>query len=84
MKRVSSDTRKILTAVEVVSMELSGHTRLDDMRHEENTTKLDKIGKDVESLLATRSFTRGIWRAAVVGGTVAGSVISLIIAWLKP
>ena len=64
---------------------LEAHDRLDTERFDKVTTTLTEISTDVKSLLQTRSFTRGVWRAAFTGGgivafatTVGFEIIKLV------
>ena len=61
-----------------------------EARHEENLRRLknvedkvDEVGRDVKSLLESRSFSRGIWRTATIIATVVSGVISVVIAVLR-
>lgn len=52
----------------------------------EHGKKLDEIGKDVKSLLATRSEARGSWKALVAAATAAagaGGAGGAVLAWLR-
>jgi hypothetical protein len=96
-KKPSAETLAIISAIEssnnaakaiadAVAKELAAHTRLDDARHEENRQTLAVIATDVKSLLDSRSFTRGIWKAASTAGGLVGGVvmiIGLIIQWWR-
>jgi hypothetical protein len=41
---------------------------------------VSEIAADVKSLLATRSFTRGVWRAVGVIGGLAGAIAALAVS----
>lgn len=79
MKRLSFDTKAVLLSTERIAAELAAHARLDDERHAENKQTLQEIREDVKSLLDSRSFARGIWRAAAIVGAVAGACISYVV-----
>jgi hypothetical protein len=50
---------------------------------EQHGLLLDKIDKNVESLLASRSYVRGAWKAIIVVATVVSAAVSIFIAWIK-
>lgn len=64
-----------------------------EVRHEENQRQFAALvqgQKDMDakldSLLATRSFTRGVWKAAATsGGLVSGivAILALIVQWWR-
>lgn len=83
MKRLSSDTKAVLLSTERIAAELLAHTQLDDHRHTENTQTLHEIRADVKSLLDSRSFARGIWRAAAIAGAIAGACITFVITLIR-
>jgi hypothetical protein len=62
---------------------LKAHDRLDTERFDAVTKALEKIDKNVESLIASRSFTRGVWRAAVVAGSVVSGTVAVVFEILK-
>lgn len=93
-KKLNAETHAIIAAIEAsnaaakvladaVAKELVAHTRLDDARHEENKQTLATISADVKSLLESRSYTRGLWKAATIAGAIAGTVISVIVAFVR-
>lgn len=96
-KKTNAETHAIIAAIEAsnsaaqviadaVAKELIAHTRLDDSRHEENKQTLAIISADVKSLLDSRSFTRGVWKAAsTAGGMVGGivAILALVIQWWR-
>jgi hypothetical protein len=58
------------------------HEDRDDQQFGQVNGKLDTIGADVKSLLATRAFNRGVMRtAAWLSGAIA-TVVSIVVAWL--
>jgi hypothetical protein len=62
---------------------LDAHDRLDTERFDAVTVALQGIAADVKSLLETRSFTRGVWRAAVIAATVVSTAATLVIEVVK-
>ncbi len=93
-KKLSSDTSAIIRAIEsaalaakhtsdLVSQELVTHTRHDDERFEQLTTLVESIAQDVKSLLASRSYTRGMVKMASIFGGIAGALITAVLAYLK-
>lgn len=50
---------------------------------DQHTAQLNEIGVDVKSLLATRSFTRGVWRAAVVTATMVSGLVTIVFEMLR-
>ena len=94
MSRKPTNTETIIAAIktshegarliaEAVAKELSVHTLLDDSRHEENKQTLAAISADVKSLLESRTFTKGIWKAVVGTAVAVSTIIGLVIAWVK-
>ena len=81
--RLTKETKILLASTERIAAELTAHARLDDERHAENKQTLAEISEDVKSLLESRSFARGIWKAAVVAGGIAGACITYIITLIK-
>lgn len=51
--------------------------RLDNLE-----AKVDSIAVDVRSLLETRSFAQGVWKAVVTIAAIVSATVSGIIAWL--
>lgn len=96
-RRLSPETSAIIAAIEnatgaakivadSVSKELTLHTQHDDERFEQLTKLVESIATDVKSLLQSRSFFRGAWKAAsVAGGAVGGivAIIALVVSWWK-
>lgn len=95
--KLSLETTAIITAIEhaseagrliaaSVSTELVTHTKHDDERFQALTELVTSVANDVKSLLESRSFTRGVWKAAsVAGGSVGGlvAVIAFIVSWWR-
>lgn len=90
-RKLSAETVAIIGAIEsasatakvvadAVSKELVLHTQHDDERFERLTTLVESIGGDVRSLLASRSFQRGAWKAITVVGSVAGGLAAIVVA----
>lgn len=68
--------------IAALAAQFEAHATEDTRRFAEVNVKLDDIGSDVKSLLQSRSFSRGFWKAVLLvgggaGGTVAG-VITLV------
>jgi hypothetical protein len=96
-KKLSADTLAVIEAIETaarnsktvsdaVARELAVHTEHDDERFAALTALVTSVANDVKSLLDSRSFTRGVWKAAsVAGGSVGGAVAitTLIISYLR-
>jgi hypothetical protein len=96
-KKLSADTLAVIAAIETasrdsknvsdqVARELTLHTEHDDERFTALTVLVESIANDVKSLLDSRSFTRGVWKAAsVAGGSVGGvvAVAAFIVSWLR-
>lgn len=80
---LTRETKLLLASTERIAAELAAHARLDDERHAENKQTLQEISDDVKSLLESRSFARGIWKAAVVAGGIAGACITYVITLIK-
>jgi len=67
----------------VILAALKEHADMDTTRFAAVEKKLDDIGGDVKSLLVSRSYVRGAWKAIVVLGGTAGAVVSLAVALLR-
>jgi hypothetical protein len=74
--KAADDRKKLADALEA-------HDRLDTERFDAVTTTLQVIAADVKSLLDTRSFTRGVWRAAVIAATVVSTAATVLIEVVK-
>jgi len=71
-------------AREQISQELVDHSRLDTERFNKVEETLKEIKEDVKSLLASRSFSQGVIKTAMLVGGAVSFVISLIIGfWHK-
>ena len=77
----STDTAKVIAAA--VSAELDSHTKHDDERFERLTQLVESVATDTKSLLASRSFVRGAWKAVVVTAATTSGVITLLLTYLK-
>ncbi len=73
-----------------VARALEEHDRRDTDRFAELNVKLDTIGGDVKSLLASRSYVRGAWKAIVtISAGVAAAIglapalIGFLSTWLR-
>jgi hypothetical protein len=93
-RKLSAETTAIISAIESasatakvvadsVAKELVLHTQHDDERFERLTALVESIGGDVKSLLDSRSFQRGAWKAISVVGGIAGTVAGLLVTFVK-
>ncbi len=91
-KKLSPETVAIIAAIEgasatakvvadAVAGELEKHTRHDDERFAALTTLVESIALDVKSLLGSRSFMRGAWKAITVTALVASTMVTAIHAY---
>lgn len=69
---------------------LDAHDRLDTERFDRLATTLEamvknqeSIAADVKSLLQSRSFTRGVWRAAATVGAIVSVLVTVSIEVVK-
>lgn len=62
---------------------LQAHTEEDARRFVEMNGKLDDIATDVKSLLASRSYMRGAWKAIITAASAAGAAAGLLISYLR-
>ena len=92
--RLSPETRAIIHAIESatgaaqvvatkVSEELATHTRHDDERFEALTVLVTSVANDVKSLLESRSFVRGAWKAIIGISVAVSTIIGMAIAWIR-
>ena len=65
-----------------VRLALEAHDRLDTERFAALSTTLEAIHVDVKSLLESRTYGRGAWRAIVAISTVISVAVGAIFAWL--
>lgn len=93
-KRLSEHTAAVIRAVEAsaqatlavsdaVARELAEHSRRDEERFGRLTTLVESIASDTKSLLASRSFTRGAWRAVAAVSAAISTAIGLAIAYWR-
>ena len=75
--------RENLAKFDVLAGEVRAHIVADNERFNKIDTTLGSIASDVKSLLQTRSFTKGAWKAIVSIASVVSVVVGLIIAWVK-
>jgi hypothetical protein len=75
--------RENLQKFDVLAEEVRAHIRADNERFNTIDKSLGSIADDVRSLLQTRSFTKGAWKAIVTIAGATSVVIGLIIAWVK-
>jgi hypothetical protein len=75
--------RENLQKFDVLAEEVREHIRADNERFNTIDKSLGSIADDVRSLLQTRSFTKGAWKAIVTIAGATSVVIGLIIAWVK-
>jgi predicted component of type VI protein secretion system len=97
MAKTTADTKAIIAAIEVAartaastaevaSSKLQLHTAKDEERFEQVTALVESIANDVKSLLDTRSFTRGAWKAITVISLSVSTAVGLVFtffAYLK-
>ena len=83
IKAIESASKTAQVVADSVAAELVTHTRHDDERFERLTALVEAIGGDVKSLLDSRSFQRGAWKAIGVVGGVAGTIAGLLVAIVK-
>ncbi len=75
--------RENLAKFDILASEVRTHILADIERFDIIDRSLNGIAGDVKSLLQTRSFTKGAWRALVSMAVVVSTVVGLIIAWVK-
>jgi hypothetical protein len=61
---------------------LAAHDRLDTERFDALTGTLDRIDANVESLLQSRSFARGAWKATATISVAISSLIGIVFAFI--
>jgi hypothetical protein len=66
-----------------VSDELRAHQERDEGQFAAVNERLTEIGADVKSLLQSRSYIRGAWKAVAVVSGATATVVSIVIAILK-
>lgn len=52
-------------------------------RHAENQRRFDDIDRKLDDLLATRSFTKGLWKAVTIAAMIVSTTVSLAIAYIR-
>lgn len=93
-KKITTDTMAIIKAIESsaiaqkaaadsVKDDLAKHTAQDDERFTRLTDLTESIANDVKSLLSSRSFVRGAWKAIVVTAGVVSTVTTILLTYLK-
>lgn len=82
-KLVSLETlhRENISRFDTLAFEVRAHIVADNRRFDDLDKTLEGIATDMKSLLATRSFTRGVMRTVVLGSTAISTVIGLVIAY---
>lgn len=75
--------RENLEKFDVLASEVRAHIVADNERFNKIDHTLGGIASDVRSLLQTRSFTKGAWKAIVTIAGATSVIIGLIIAWVK-
>ena len=73
----------ILASLASLSQRMADHIREEEHSLGAVNQKLDALSTDVKSLLETRSFTRGMWRAVVVVTTLISGLVSMFIAYIN-
>ena len=68
---------------DVLATEVRAHIVADNERFNKIDGALSSIADDVRSLLQTRSFTKGAWKAIVTIAGATSVIVGLIIAWVK-
>lgn len=75
--------RENIERFDVLASEVRTHITDDVARFNTLDNALHEISHDVKSLLATRSFNKGVWWAVtIIAGSIA-TVTSMAIAWVK-
>lgn len=69
--------------IAALAAQFEAHATEDTRRFVEVNGKLDDIGTDVKSLLQSRSFSRGFWKAVLLVGGGAGTIAGLIVTAVK-
>jgi hypothetical protein len=69
--------------IAVLSVQFNQHAEEDTRRFSEVNEKLDNIGADVKSLLGSRQYTRGFWKAILLVGGGAGGAVGIVVAVVK-
>lgn len=91
--KLSQDARAVIRAIENASQatrltservehELETHTQHDDERFVALTALVTSIATDVKSLLDSRAYGRGFWKAVMLVGGGAGTIAGLAVAAL--
>ena len=75
--------RENLVKFDVLATEVRAHISADNERFNTIDESLTGIAADVKSLLHTRSFTKGAWKAIVTIAGATSVIIGLVIAWVK-
>jgi hypothetical protein len=75
--------RENLQKFDVLAAEVRAHIKADNERFDTIDDSLTSIADDVKSLLQTRSFTKGAWKAIVSIAVAVSTVVGLVIAWVK-
>ena len=80
---LSQRHRENVEKFNALAAEIRAHSVVDIERFNKVDGALDEIASDVRSLLQTRSFTRGAWKAIVTIASTTSVIVGLIIAWVK-
>lgn len=62
---------------------LAEHLADDRQRFAEVQASLYRIEGNVESLMHSRSFSRGVWKTVVVIATTISALVTLVVTWLR-
>lgn len=75
--------RENIERFDILAGEVRVHIIADNARFNTLDKTLHEIHSDVRSLLATRSFNKGVWWAVcIVAGSIA-TITSIALAWVK-
>lgn len=75
------DTAKIAESLGRLEAIQTAHEREDTRRFDALGVTLAKIDANVQSLLGTQAFTRGVWRAAVTVSAIVSTLVTAAWAW---
>lgn len=73
-----ADADACLRGLAVIEQKLDDHIVSSDLTRQHITHQLDTLSTDVQSLLLSRSFTRGIIRMAMIVSAAISALISFV------